>query len=227
MPVRGRLRNALTLIRRHGLKVTAAYAANRLPELFYDWRFGIDTVGDARSEDLRGEGAHAQPYYPSDYLSIFRSFRHLRPVTSRDVFLDYGCGKGRVLVVAARLPFRRIVGVELLPHLADAARQNVQRALPRLACRDITVVTGDAAGFRVPDDVTVVFFYNPFTGPVLCGALDELHRSAADAAREITVVFKNPIHLRPFLAARPWLQPRAEFPASDGQHTVMMLAVRL
>lgn len=41
------------------------------------------------------------------------------------MFLDLGSGKGRMVLSAARFPFRRIIGVELSNDLTAIARRNV------------------------------------------------------------------------------------------------------
>lgn len=43
-----------------------------------------------------------------------------------EVFLDYGSGKGRALIMAAQYPFRRILGVEFSPQLSLIASQNIE-----------------------------------------------------------------------------------------------------
>jgi cyclopropane fatty-acyl-phospholipid synthase-like methyltransferase len=48
----------------------------------------------------------------TDYRSFRRVMRHIG-VREQDVFLDYGSGLGRVLLMAAQYPFRRVLGVEL------------------------------------------------------------------------------------------------------------------
>ena len=40
-------------------------------------------------------------------------------------FIDVGAGMGRAVLLAAELPFRRVVGVELNPTLARIARKNL------------------------------------------------------------------------------------------------------
>ena len=120
---------------------------------------------------MGAENSFSAPYYPSDYRSIYKAFRRL-PVRPRqeDAFLDYGSGMGRVLVVAGTFPFRRVIGVELSPQLAQIASENVKLARKKMKCCDIQVVVADAAAYEVPADVTFIFFYNPFHGPVLSSA---------------------------------------------------------
>src|SRR5207249_4650014 len=97
-------------------------------------------------------------YAATDYLSFRRILYALDVRAGKDVFLDLGCGMGRALLLAARLPFQRIIGVEISPRLCDDARRNVERMLPKLVCRDIQVVASDAACYVIPPAVSVVYF---------------------------------------------------------------------
>ena len=50
------------------------------------------------------------------------------PIDYRDfTFIDIGSGKGRTLLMASDYPFRRIIGVELLPELHRIAQENVRK----------------------------------------------------------------------------------------------------
>ncbi len=44
----------------------------------------------------------------------------------RRSFLDFGSGKGRMVIAAATLPFRRVLGVEISDRLLQEARRNVE-----------------------------------------------------------------------------------------------------
>src|SRR5438552_5880759 len=90
----------------------------------------------------------------------------LRPseVSPDDVFVDFGCGDGRVLLEAAHLyRFRRVVGVEIVPDLAEAARRRLEHNRHLLNSQRWEVVCGDVLDYEPPDDLTVAYFYDPFT----------------------------------------------------------------
>src|SRR5262249_25703894 len=118
-------------------------------------------------------------------------------------------------------------GVELVPEWAGIAEENLRRARPKLKCPDVQVVRADAAGYAVRADVTFVYFFNPFHGPVLSGALAAIGSSLVQAPRRLWVVFKNTPHLEPALKDHPWLVKQDEFPASDADHKVMILQARM
>ena len=80
------------------------------------------------------------------------------------MFIDWGAGMGRIMVLAATCSYRRIIGVECAPSLCAIARENVRRARVPNKCADVQAINVDARIFEIPDDSTVMFFYNPFRG---------------------------------------------------------------
>ena len=153
-------------------------------------RHGVDTRGEVGLAELGVDGDEAHSYKPAAWLTLRRALRG--EVGPDDVFVDFGAGKGRVLVLAARLPFKRVVGVELSPQLAAIARANVASQRGRLRCRDVSVVTGDVLDFEVPDDLTVAFFYNPFGGALFETVVARLLASVDRRPRPLRIVYSNP-----------------------------------
>lgn len=160
-----------------------------------DLLLGIDTARIERHEDL-GFGPERGVYYAgTPWLSIL----HLRRVLARsaissdDVFVDLGSGKGRVLLVAAKYPFRRVVGVELSERLHRASQANVDRKRAAMACGEVELVNCDALEYAVPDDATVFYMYNPFKGHVFDTVIDRIRRSVEEKPRSVTLVYTNPV----------------------------------
>jgi hypothetical protein len=162
-------------------------ATNRAVEAWLGVRTG-------ESIDLEDAGAAARNrvwHAASDWIPIRRSLAALR-VGPSDVFLDYGSGLGRGLVVARGLPFSRVIGVEVSQQLAARARTNLERQAHGVRCRQAEVVVADAALWEVPDDVTVVYMYCPFTGPIFASATRRLLASVDRCGRRVRLVYNNP-----------------------------------
>jgi SAM-dependent methyltransferase len=104
--------------------------------------------------------------------------------------VDVGAGLGRVVLHAARRPYRQIVGVEISPALLEVAKDNRAAYRGELACRDIRLVRADAADFTFPRGDLVVYLYNPFRTEVLAPLLDRL---CADRRRDVALVYHTPL----------------------------------
>ena len=89
---------------------------------------------------------------------------------------------GRALCLAALYPFRSVIGVELSPELCKIAQQNVDRIKAKLRCQDVQIVNGNAIKYKVPSDVSIIYFFNPFVGEVMRKVLDNIALSLRAAA---------------------------------------------
>lgn len=105
-------------------------------------------------------------------------------------FVDVGCGKGRVMLLATEFPFRRIVGVEASAALCDIARSNVEKASrTRDRCNRIEVVHADATRFGIPDDAGLFYFYEPFSVDVSVAVLERIEDSIQQHPRSVVLCF--------------------------------------
>ncbi|MCW2990790.1 MAG: hypothetical protein JWM73_1384 [Solirubrobacterales bacterium] len=77
------------------------------------------------------------------------------------VLLDLGSGKGRGVLAAARLPFRRVIGVEHAPQLHALAQENLRRFRGPRRCDDVVLVCADVAERPIADEVTHLLLNNP------------------------------------------------------------------
>jgi SAM-dependent methyltransferase len=156
-------------------------AASRLLER----ALGVQTRGVIWQKD---EGYAYGLYRPTAWLTLHELFRRL-DVSERDVFLDVGSGMGRVLLVAARQPFKRVIGVEQNVEMTEIARRNVERSRRRLRCHDVELVAADVLDWEIPDDLSVVYLYCPFPEHVLERFMERLLASLDRSPRELRLIY--------------------------------------
>jgi len=93
--------------------------------------------GVMRTVTIAVNRRHAVSYQPTKARPFQDLLRRL-DLPAGGTFVDVGSGKGRVLLLAARHPFKRVVGIEFSPSLCEQARRNIEifRAqVPRSARR--------------------------------------------------------------------------------------------
>ncbi len=160
---------------------------------------GVDTARSVKLEELGLSGEGRTHYEPSGWLDLRRVLRRSE-VSGEDVFLDLGSGKGRVLLAAARYPFRRVIGVELSAELNAIAERNVRDYRGRHRCGEIELVTADVLDYEIPDDVTVVYAYNPFMGELFGAVVEKLLASVDRRPRQVRLIYKTPLEESRMLA---------------------------
>jgi SAM-dependent methyltransferase len=156
----------------------------------WERRMGISTSGVIEADELGYEEEETLPYQPSEWRSLRRSLAR-DSVSSADAFLDLGSGLGRVVLMAGEFPFRRIIGVELSAGLHDAATANLERARIDRPER-IELVRADVREYEIPDDVTVVFMFNPFRFEIFDAAMAQVFASYDRAPRRMRIVYRLP-----------------------------------
>jgi hypothetical protein len=162
----------------------------------FDRRFGVNTGGTVRPEPKSVRGANwlfGISYEGVDPDAAFEAINRLDIPHSEFTFIDFGSGKGRVLLIASQLPFKKIIGVEYCEELNTVARQNLVRhpAADR-RCNDIEVVTADATECAIPDGPLVLFFFNPFGEPVMAGVVRNVMESLRKQPRRVIVIYFTP-----------------------------------
>jgi len=170
-----------------------------------DRLLGVRTDGAVSKAALGIEKPDSIDYVPVGYRALYAMLRKLPVDHAESVFLDFGAGKGRAVVIAATFPFKRVVGVELSERLAETARANVARMRRRRAL-DVEIHQADATRFRVPDDVNVIHFFNPFIGLDLRSVVGEIRASYERSPRAIHIIFFNDDRFETIVAGETWLE---------------------
>jgi len=178
-------------------------APNRHAVHPFDQKYGTDTGGYLRPDELGTGGIHDamnngySAVAPSVFREACRRWRETLPSCAARMeaysFVDVGAGKGRALLLAAELPFRKVIGVELNEDLARIAKKNItlwkRHARPRAK---ITVMREDATEFRWPRTPLLVYLNNPFDCALVERLAVKLAAAAAFGPRLVDILYVNP-----------------------------------
>jgi len=159
----------------------------------FDRRFAVDTAGFLDLPELKSDPRfkYAVNYGPTPRSVFFRMMRALDVDYRKFVFVDFGCGKGKVLLLAAELPFKQIVGIELSSKLFRVAENNLTSYLGTRRCSELRLLCTDAVDYEIPEERAIYYFYNPFTAEVMARVLENMRRSLAATPRETYLVYFN------------------------------------
>jgi SAM-dependent methyltransferase len=187
-----KVRSFVKMLVRQGPVTAFRTLAHRAYERYHERRLGIVTSPILLPKDLGFDDPRCREYGPTTYRDFSFVMRHLRLRPWVDVFLDLGSGMGRVMILAAEYPFRRVLGVEFSADLVKIADDNVARSLPKLRCKDVRSVTADAGSYEIPADVTVAFFNNSFHGELFGRCLANMEKSVKEAPRPFRLICSLP-----------------------------------
>lgn len=163
----------------------------------FDRKFSTDTTGLIHGYERNGETTIV--YWPTRAPEFKRIMAELDGIDFAErVFIDIGCGKGRVVLLAAGYPFRRVVGLENLPWLADVANRNLKSYTGPVVADSVEVVLGDAEDYEIPPDDLVVYLFDPFAEDGITQCAKRLAEAGGRTGQRITVLYYSASYARAF-----------------------------
>lgn len=181
----------------------------------FDVQNHVQTSGLVHGRNLstgHAHDKHSTAYYgiaPSvliDLISWWRATTLVAPPQDYS-FIDLGAGMGRGMLIAAQMPFREVIGVELHPDLAAIAQKNIRawELAGRARC-PMRIVTQDVTEFAFPKNPCVGYLFNPFREPVLKALLRHIEREFNGRNGEIDLLYANDELAHVFTGNPRWTQ---------------------
>jgi SAM-dependent methyltransferase len=185
-------------VRRDGLLATIRKAFvhltyGRAGDDEFDRKYGTDTGGlvplwkvSVRSTNSR----FGTPYRATAEDELIDAVHLLGEELGDFAFIDLGCGKARMLLVAARLGFAQVIGVEFADELVAIARTN----LAKMEIRNAAIIFGDVVDYEFPGSNLVIYLYNPFSIEIMRKVVAKLEAHLRDYPDvKAYVIYKGPV----------------------------------
>lgn len=153
-------------------------------EKAWDKLLQIQTTGrdDLNSDEYR------YPYEPTPY-SVLERLVSSELIGAGDVFLDYGCGKGRVDFFLSYRKLVPAIGIEYDERIYRSALENQRSTISRVKPQ---FVLTKAEEYEVPEQVNRFYFFNPFSVEILQKVIARILDSYFECPREMFLFFYYP-----------------------------------
>jgi hypothetical protein len=178
----------------------AARRSKRGPRSEFDVAHGVDTDGERGGWTYLSDldipspnwihGVNYVGIEPARFLAALLSVE----IKHEDfVFIDYGSGKGRALLMASDFPFRRVTGIEFSPELHAVAEKNIRlyRQRPN-GCSAVESLRMDFVDFVMPPEPAVLYFYEPCDDVVFTRVLERIRQSLREHPRPLHLIYMAP-----------------------------------
>lgn len=165
-------------------------------ECFYDRKFCISTGNIVPVEMLKSGSENeiqAYRYRPAHYYTVFGAFRILRKYVSRfsnETIIDFGCGAGRVMIVAAEMNFKKIIGIEFSTKIFHRCEKNLNNYCrkKKIDTDVFKLINHDVTKVSIEDDWRIFFFYSPFKWLIYEKVLEKIEKSISCNPRKIFIL---------------------------------------
>ncbi len=127
---------------------------------------------------------------------LFIAFRKIRGETS---IIDLGCGKGRMMMVAAHYGFVNITGIDFAKEVCEQAVANMkikEKEFPEIKWK---VINQNVEDYTIRPEDSVFFMFNPFKTQVLKNFLKKLDVSCKQVPRTTYFIYASPQHQQELL----------------------------
>ena len=198
-PIRRRI---LRSIRNEGLARTLARVVRQFvtPRSFkqsersdFDLTYNVHTAGTVSLADLKVTGPnwlHGTYYEPTRNVEHFRTLLSSLNIPYEDfIFVDFGSGRGRALLLASEFPFSTVIGIEFAAELHADAVNNIASYRGVQKCKSIRSVLMDFVDYQIPPVPLVAYLYNPCTEMVLSRVIENLQASLEKSPRPCFVIY--------------------------------------
>jgi len=175
----------IRVLRERGIRFFWAYFTE---SIWFDLRHGTRTFARVPKEEQTIQSSKSEAdnglLYVASFTSVTRdtvgrAFDILgRERFAKSQFIDLGCGKGKALLVFAKLfgPAQTLpaIGIEYDPDLAEQAKGNVAKCA--FAVDRVRVFTDSAVNVLeyAQSDILIIYLYNSFKGETLRSVLNVL-----------------------------------------------------
>jgi SAM-dependent methyltransferase len=149
---------------------------------------------------------------PSPWHILPRALRRVG-ASPQDVFVDFGCGTGRVVHQAAKRPLKKVIGVEVIAPVAQRAETLVAAHRHRYRCDTVEIVNCDVRRFPIPHDLTIAYLgqVQGFSEEVLGTLLRNLIVSIDRRPRRVRLIYHQPRYRGGTLPATPMVHATERF----------------
>ncbi len=106
----------------------------------------------------------------------------------RDLFIDYGSGKGAALIHASQMGFKEVYGIEFAKELNDTSLDNIKK----LNLTNIHSLHQDATTFMPPKETTVIYFFNPFDEVVMEKVIENILEVKSSFLEDVYIIYGRP-----------------------------------
>jgi len=171
-----------------GLKVGLEQARDRQG---FDLFYGVDTF-DKRYVVEHEDGQLAEASTPDKVKRIKTSILFMDGIVDmgKTTFIDFGCGKGRALIVASKFGFQSLVGIEFSPHAMEVCRNNLKKLSIPCSFFTESISEIDYSTTLIRSKNIIIYAYNPTTLSIIVESCNKLLQAYPNL--RVFLIYTNP-----------------------------------
>ena len=168
------------------LKQIINYIKQNAYDSIFDFRYGLNTVTRVNLEKTsvgRDGQKRGNKYQPTGFYRSIAILKRIK-IYGNGGFVDFGSGKGQVLLAASELGFNQIKGVEFVEEFHEIATKNIEKwsKINKKLVKPISICL-DAAKYEIETEDQIFYFFYPFKPELMDCVINNIENSLLDFPR--------------------------------------------
>jgi hypothetical protein len=183
------------------------YIKQNTYDIIFDIRYGLDTVSRVNLEDtsvgIDGK-KRGNKYQPTGFSRSIAILKRIKKYGSKGL-VDFGSGKGQVLLAASELGYSQIKGVEFVKEFHDIAVKNIAQWSNKQKDKFIPIsICIDAAKYQIEELDQLFYFFYPFKPELMNCVIENIEKSLTDFPRPNVCIMLYPKDSDLFQSRQNW-----------------------
>jgi len=173
---------------------------NSIIDANYDRVRNIETcelayISDLSDDPVDFSGFFIDELYGALPITLFNATHRPGDMLDKNeaTYVDIGAGKARMLILAAERGFKKVLGIEYVPSLAQTGVENCEIALKEMPDVEWANEAIDGTTMKYPDTDLLVFVNNSFDRPMFDDWLNNLLADLKENPREMILIYNHSI----------------------------------
>ncbi len=153
----------------------------------------MDQKLKVKTEGIQNDGKDTffnHRYEPTPYEWLTQLFSQIN-ISKQDTFVDYGCGKGRIVFYTHYCFSCHCKGIEYNETYYNEALSNQKTYIHRDHA-DISFFLCKAQEYSVQPEDSIFYFFNPFSPQIFMSVMKEIEHSLSQAPRKAMIILYYP-----------------------------------
>ena len=157
----------------------------------------FDIINNTSTQIRDGYSNNKFKHYAPAYTSIINlSIKSLPLKIEESVFCDLGCGKGKVTILARKMGFKKVLGIEVENKYLKIAKKNEKTFFSKFwnynKNKKINFLHLDATNYKFKNNEDVIFMFDPFPETQLKKVIKNIVKYKKKMKKNIYIIFVNP-----------------------------------
>ena len=187
------LKTFFQYIRHRGFYSGLALGFNSIREWFWfaaHRKSSINLTNPSAIEKDLDNKVHSTFYVPTPIIPFFKLIKKLN-LQGHFVFVDYGAGKGRAMILGAECGFYKVKGLEFSQSLYELAQKNIQKYIKKTGKDCFELIHTDVLSYQVKAEDNFFYFFHPFSQEILSQCLENIYFSLKENPRKVFLVYQS------------------------------------